>query len=500
LTSARTPHHVRLRQLWRGHADDLLGWHGAPSALAPGANVTPSPASGAQIPRPGLFCTVRNRRGVVAGVEPFDGEGGRLHLVHVEYKDDQLPVEEQLLWELEPHKLLLEPTALPDPSRSGPMPADDFDALLRAARWTAAMPFLDPDGSGPLERLPIRSPFHGAVQVEDYQLVPLLKALRMPRVNLLLADDVGLGKTIEAGLILSELLLAAGFEEGTRGEQIHLDATIGTTTPDVIYRAPHHDADEGVCIYLDGLSDHLHGNPSTAEKDRRIRDWLRGHGYEVIEIAVSDLDDVGAMTRHFRRLAGFLDEKELRDAVRDDSGWFERAAGVVRAVAARALRVVKPLPEDRYRTCVPLVPLEAAAGAFGDPQHVSDDEWEWVEPGVGRSLRPGMFVAKVVGHSMEPKIPDGAFCLFQAPVAGSRQGKLVLVELRDAVDPETGERYTVKRYESEKAGEADGGWRHVSVTLSPLNADYEPIVVAVDDEADIQVIAEVIEVLASDLD
>jgi len=169
--------------------------------------VTPSPASGAQIPRPGLFCTVRNRRGVVAGVEPFDGEGGRFHLVHVEYKDDQLPVEEQLLWELEPHKLLLEPTALPDPSRSGPMPADDFDALLRTARWTAAMPYLDPDSAGPLERLPIRSPFHGAVQVEDYQLVPLLKALRMPRVNLLLADDVGLGKTIEAGLILSELLI-----------------------------------------------------------------------------------------------------------------------------------------------------------------------------------------------------------------------------------------------------------------------------------------------------
>ena len=158
-------------------------------------------------PRPGLFCTVRNRRGVIAGVEPFDGDGGRTHLVQVEYKDDQLPVAEQLVWELEPHKLLLEPTALPEPWRSGPMPNDDFDALLRAARWTAAMPFLDPDGSGPLDRLPIRSPFHGAVQIEDYQLVPLLKALRMPRVNLLLADDVGLGKTVEAGLILSELLI-----------------------------------------------------------------------------------------------------------------------------------------------------------------------------------------------------------------------------------------------------------------------------------------------------
>lgn len=165
------------------------------------------------IPRPGMFATVRNRRGVIVAVEPYDGHEGRLHLVHIDYKDDQLPVEEQLLWELEgPSARLLEPTALPDPSRGDSMPPDDFDALLRAARWDATMPFIDPDGSGPLERLPISSPFHAAVQVEDYQLVPLLKALRMPRVNLLIADDVGLGKTVEAGLVLSELLLRRRIE------------------------------------------------------------------------------------------------------------------------------------------------------------------------------------------------------------------------------------------------------------------------------------------------
>jgi len=154
-----------------------------------------------------MFATVRNHRGIVSAVEPFDGPEGRLHLVQLDYKDDQLPAEEQLLWELEARKVLLEPTALPNITATDPMPAEDFDALLRAARWSAAMPFIDPDGAGPLDRLPITSPFHGAVQVEDFQLVPLLKALQMPRVNLLIADDVGLGKTIEAGLILSELLL-----------------------------------------------------------------------------------------------------------------------------------------------------------------------------------------------------------------------------------------------------------------------------------------------------
>lgn len=64
------------------------------------------------VPRIGMFATVRNRRGVTTGIEPFDGPTGRLHLVHVEYKDDQLPREEKLIWELEPAGRLLEPTAV----------------------------------------------------------------------------------------------------------------------------------------------------------------------------------------------------------------------------------------------------------------------------------------------------------------------------------------------------------------------------------------------------
>ena len=165
----------------------------------------------AGVPRVGMLARVRNRRGIVAGVTPYDGgaasDAGRLHMVQVEYKDHDSPHSERLLWELEPGRELLEPNRLPRVHDTSPMPTEDFDALLRAARWTALMPYLDPDGAGPLDRQPVSSPLHSGIRVEDYQLVPLLRALRMPRVNLLIADDVGLGKTVEAGLILKELLL-----------------------------------------------------------------------------------------------------------------------------------------------------------------------------------------------------------------------------------------------------------------------------------------------------
>ncbi len=126
----------------------------------------------------------------------------------------------------------------------------------------------------------------------------------------------------EAETRLRHLLLAAGFGEGVRGEQIRLDRALGTTTPDVIYRAPDDDPHEGVCIYLDGLSRHLHGNPATAERDRDIRTWLRNHDYEVIEIAANQLTDEDAMVRHFRRLAAYLGRQDLRGRVRKDRSWF----------------------------------------------------------------------------------------------------------------------------------------------------------------------------------
>ncbi len=157
-------------------------------------------------------------------------------------------------------------------------------------------------------------------------------------------------------------------------------------------------------------------------------------------------------------------------------------------------RTVEAAPEDRYVTCVPIVPLKVAAGGFSDPQHIEDDDFEWVAVESRHRLRKGMFVAQVVGKSMEPAICDGAWCLFRAPVDGTRQGKIVLVQLRDATDPETSQRYTVKRYKSEKGQEGDS-WRHEKITLEPVNPDFEPIVLTGAAEDELRVIAEVVEVL-----
>ncbi len=316
--------------------------------------------------------------------------------------------------------------------------------------------------------------------------IPALQQAEKPAENAMPVND--------AETRLRHLLRAAGFGEGVRNEQIRLDRTLGTTTPDVTYRTEDHEPDEGVCVYLDGLSRHLHGNPETAEKDRAIRDWLRNRGYEVIEIAANELDDDDAMVRHFRRLASYLGMRDIRNRVRDDRSWFHGAA----KASERTLRLVTPTADTRYVTCAPLVPLQAAAGAFGDPQSLPDEsEWDWVELDTQRPLRPGMFVAKVVGQSMEPMIPDGAYCLFASPVGGTRQERVVLVQLRDEVDPDTGLRFSVKRYRSEKTADKDG-WRHVKIVLEPVNRAFAPIELTAEDEEAVAVVAEFVEVIGAD--
>lgn len=112
-----------------------------------------------------------------------------------------------MLWEAEVGTTYLPHAGWPevdDPAYK-PAPLRVYDAYLDAIRWTSLQSVQDLLGQG--QGLPLVSPWSAALQVEDYQLTPLLRALSMPRVSLLLADDVGLGKTIQAGLIATELII-----------------------------------------------------------------------------------------------------------------------------------------------------------------------------------------------------------------------------------------------------------------------------------------------------
>ncbi|MEO7774564.1 MAG: S24 family peptidase [Steroidobacteraceae bacterium] len=114
-------------------------------------------------------------------------------------------------------------------------------------------------------------------------------------------------------------------------------------------------------------------------------------------------------------------------------------------------------------------------------------------------LQPGLFVAQVVGESMNRRIPNGAWCLFRANPAGTHEGKVVVVQLRSIADPDTGGRHTVKRYSSEKVVAEEGGWRHQRITLWPASdrPGFEPIVInLLGADEDFSVVAEMLMLIA----
>jgi hypothetical protein len=101
-----------------------------------------------------------------------------------------------------------------------------------------------------------------------------------------------------------------------------------------------------------------------------------------------------------------------------------------------------PPPRARFTTHVPVYDLTAAAGLWGPESQPEEIGWTEV-PGV--AVKPGMFVARVTGTSMEPLIPDGSWCLFRPCPAGSREGRIVLVQF--AVKRRGRERRPVHREE-----------------------------------------------------
>ncbi|MDF1813021.1 MAG: DEAD/DEAH box helicase family protein [Verrucomicrobiales bacterium] len=150
-----------------------------------------------------------------------------------------------------------------------------------------------------------------------------------------------------------------------------------------------------------------------------------------------------------------------------------------------------PSDAERFISHVPVYELTAAAGTWGPDHTPSEIGWTRVE---GQKISEGMFVAYVSGHSMEPRIPAGSHCLFRPCPVGSREGRILLVQLQTSEDPENGGRFTVKKYHAEKQ-ETEAGWTHTKIELKAINRDYSPIVIDEHEAEEMYIIGEFVEVL-----
>ena len=151
------------------------------------------------IPEPGQLVEARRRQWIVSEVDGGSTAPGvpKRHLIRLTSIDeDALGEEIEVLWELEPGAHVIERAGLP--RITGLDDPASLQAFLDAVRWGAATN---------ADRAYLQAPFRSGVSIEDFQLDPLVRAIDMARTSLLIADDVGLGKTIEAGLVIQEMLL-----------------------------------------------------------------------------------------------------------------------------------------------------------------------------------------------------------------------------------------------------------------------------------------------------
>ncbi|WP_431132510.1 DUF3427 domain-containing protein [Psychroserpens mesophilus] len=149
--------------------------------------------------------------------------------------------------------------------------------------------------------------------------------------------------------------------------------------------------------------------------------------------------------------------------------------------------------ENSLEFKIPLYNFHAAAGTFSEMQ----DEKEYDLISVPEKFaEDDYFACRVIGESMNKIIPNNSICIFKKYYAGSRSGKILLIENRDTYDPDFNSAFTVKTYVSDKTV-TEEGYQHNSIMLKPNSYDksFASIILDEENSKEMRVIGEFVKVL-----